>query len=111
MRNARQKSSFAGVDEALVLGGGMSAHRQGEGGIGNPTVEAHREVKGEQVALLQGVVVRESVKGCVIDRGAEHLAKGRPTKGGVIIDITTVRSHVFDHLVGESIELQKIDAR
>ena len=81
-----------------------------ERGVGDPAVDAGGEVDAEQVAVLERVVVGESVQDRVVDRRAEHLAERRGAERRVVVDVAGLRALVADHLVRERVELEQVDA-
>ena len=79
--------------------------------VGDPAVDAAREVEREQVAVAQHVVVGEPVQDRVVDRRAQHLAERRGAERRVVVDVAGLGAAVPDHLVRERVEIEQVDAR
>ena len=54
--------------------------------------------------------MRQAVQDRVVDRGAQHLAERHRAEGGVVVDVAGLRAPLADHLVGERVELEQVDA-
>ena len=52
----------------------------------------------------------EPVQHRVVDRGAQHLAERRGAERRVVVDVAGLGAPVADHLVGELVELEQVDA-
>ena len=73
---------FSALDDAQVFGVGIVADHETDGGIGHPAVHGDGEVEGDEVAVLQAVVIWHAVQHGVIDGGADVVANGPVPKSG-----------------------------
>ena len=107
--DAGLKRAAGGRDQASLLA--RRPDDDAERGVGDPAIDTRREVDADEVAVLQHVVVGETVQDRVVDRGAQDLAKRRGAERRVVVDVAGLGAALADHLVGELVELEQVDAR
>ena len=84
--DAGRESPAGGVDQPQVLVAGRADH-EADRRVGDPAVDGRCEVEAQQVAVLQPVVVGESVQHGVVDRGADDLAERAGAERRVVVDV------------------------
>jgi len=99
---------LAGSDELdVVLGRG--ADDDGECGVGHPAVDAQGEVHAQDIAVAQGVVVRESVQDRVVDRKADDVAERAAAEGRGVVPVAGVGTAFFEHVAGVVFQVEQVD--
>src|SRR5699024_8944694 len=68
-----------GIDETLILVVAITDD-DGTGGVGDPTVDGHSEVEGQQIAVGHHIAVGLAVEDSVVDRQADDIAEGPRTE-------------------------------
>jgi hypothetical protein len=102
--DARRQGPFGCGDEGDALRRGRVADGEADGGVRGDAVEHDGEVQSEEVAVLEGVLVGEPVRDRVVDGGADAVAEGASTEGGVVVDVAVRGAGFEDHRLGQSPE-------
>ena len=86
------------------------AHDEADGRVGDNAVQGHGEVEGEQVAVGEGVVVRQTVEHGVVDRGADVVAERPTAEGRCVVDVARLGSGGDDHAARPLVDLEEVGA-
>ena len=75
------------VDHRDALRGPRVAHDEADGGVGDDPAQGDGEVEGQQVAVGERVVVRQSVQHGVVDGRADVVAERPASEGRRVVDV------------------------
>src|SRR6478672_10613263 len=78
--DTRGKGSLRRLEQRRISGVGAVADDDCDGGIGDPTVDGHREVQTQHVAVTEHVVAWHPVQHSVIDRQADDITERTATE-------------------------------
>lgn len=105
----RQRSLGRG-DHGGVLRGARAAHHEADGGVGDHAAQRERQVKRQQVAVSELVVVRQAVQHRVVHRPADVVAEGPAPERRRVVDVAGLGARLLDHRAGPPVEVEQVGA-
>ena len=102
---------LSALDDAQVFGVRVFADHEADGGIGHPAVHGDGEIEGDEVAVLQAVIVRHTVQHGVVDGGADVVGERAGAEVRSVVNIAGFGAlAVHDLLVDELVDFEQIGA-
>ena len=108
--DTRGQRSFGGIDHRQALCRLVLADDETDGRVRCHAAEDHGKIEGQQIAVGQVVVVRQTVQHSVVDRRADVVAERSAPEGRRVIDVARRRPRPEDDVLGPFVDLEQVGA-
>ena len=99
------------LDQTQVLRVLLLADHEADGGVRHPAVDTDRQVKAQQIAVLQRVVIGHAMQHGVVDGGADVVGERTGAEVGGVIHVAGFGAlAAFDAATYEVVDLQQVGA-